>query len=173
MLEKGKWVPICCFKHDGSVHRIWDKTLVLEHTDGLLVVGNDSASVLESDGRTWQVREPAITFFFKDRWYNIICMFRQDGIHYYINIASPYIIEENNIIYIDYDLDVGIKPNQALRVLDEAEYARHRQQMGYSDQLDLILKEALYDVIKKSDKHEFPFTAEYVQKYYEEFMKLK
>ena len=34
------------------------------------------------------------------------------------NIASPYIIEEGTIKYIDYDLDLRVFPDGSFKVLD-------------------------------------------------------
>ena len=44
-------------------------------------------------------------YFFKDKWYNIIGQYKKDGIQFYCNIASPYVIDANAVKYIDYDLD--------------------------------------------------------------------
>lgn len=173
MLRIGQWTSICCFKHNNTVHRIWDKALVLENSDDLLIVGNDSANVYENDGRSWQVKEPAITIFFKKYWYNIICMIRENGIHYYCNIASPYVVKDDKIIYIDYDLDISVKPNMPLRILDEIEYQHHRKEMHYSKALDLIIKKSLFELMEKYEKHEYPFDDSKINEYYSTFLKLK
>ena len=55
-----KNVLIHCYKHDGSVHRCWDKGFVLEETDKHFIVINNRTLVTESDGRKWYTREPAI-----------------------------------------------------------------------------------------------------------------
>ena len=165
-----KWIPICCFKHDGSVHRMWDKCLVLEENEDFIVVGNIDNMVVEGDGRYWHAKDPAITVFFKDEWYNVICMLRHTGIHYYCNIASPYIMENDTIYYVDYDLDVGKRPDGLIKILDEGEYALHKQQMHYSNELDIILKEALYKVIKKVENKEFPFNDDMILKYAEKLL---
>ena len=28
-MEKIKWIRVMCFKHDGSLHRIWDKAALI------------------------------------------------------------------------------------------------------------------------------------------------
>lgn len=167
-----KWIPVCCYKHDGSVHRMWDKSLVLEETEDYIVLGNINNTVIEGDCRYWQAKDPAITFFFKDEWYNVICMLRHTGIHYYCNIASPYLMFNDTIYYVDYDLDVGKRPDGLIKILDEGEYANHRQKMHYSDKLDLILKDALYKVIKKIENEEFPFNDKKILEYAEELLSL-
>ena len=51
----------------------------------------------------------------KDRWFNIIGQLKDYGIYFYCNIATPYIIDEKVIKYIDYDLDLRVFPNEVLK----------------------------------------------------------
>lgn len=173
MFKKGQWISICSFKHNGLVHRLWNRSLVLEETDEFLVVGNDDSTVFEADGRSWKVKEPAITFFFKKNWYNIICMLRENGIHYYCNIASPYTIHNDTVIYIDYDLDLSIKPGIPLKILDENEYQRHRKELAYSLEIDYKIKEGMYDLMHRYEKNIFPFIEGKIFDYYADFLKYK
>ena len=99
----GDLYQIQCYKHNKKIHRAWDEAVLLEIHDDYLIFGNEKTKVTESDGRTWRTKEPAVLFFFKDNWYNIIGQYKKDGIYYYCNIASPFIIEDNTIKYIDYD----------------------------------------------------------------------
>ena len=41
-------------------------------------------------------------------------------------MASPFIIEENTIKYIDYDLDLRVFPDGSFKVLDRGEYKYHK-----------------------------------------------
>lgn len=75
----GQNILIHCYKHDGSIHRCWDKGLVLEETPYHFIVVNNRTLVTESDGRKWYTREPAICYFPKRKWYNVICMIRKTG----------------------------------------------------------------------------------------------
>jgi protein associated with RNAse G/E len=169
----GEWIGVCCYKHDGEVHRIWEKILVIEEGEDFLVVGNDTARVIESDGRIWQVKEPAITVFFKKEWFNVISMIRENGIHFYCNIASPFIVKDNTILYIDYDIDVGMNPSGQIRILDEQEYARHKELMQYSSTLDMRIKEALHQVLELCRRRVFPFSDTKIYEYYQQFNELK
>ncbi|MEG0981587.1 MAG: DUF402 domain-containing protein, partial [Erysipelotrichaceae bacterium] len=98
-------VYIQSFKHDGSLHRTWAKAYIIEVSETRIVGVTDRSCVIESDGRVWITREPAICFLYPDRWYNVISMIRKTGIHYYCNIASPSIYDGEAIKNIDYDLD--------------------------------------------------------------------
>src|SRR5699024_11392416 len=82
-------LPICediqikSYKHDGSLHRVWDSSIVLKGTEKVVIGANDKTVVTEGDGRSWITREPAICYFHVERWFNIIGMLKTDGIHYY------------------------------------------------------------------------------------------
>jgi protein associated with RNAse G/E len=97
-------------------------------------------------------------------------MIRSDGVHYYCNIASPSISQENSITYIDYDLDIGMSPNNNIRILDEMEYKRHSEQMEYSYELDFIIKKSMYEVISKCKKRISVF-GEIINSYYDNYFK--
>ena len=168
-LFKGEKFIIHSYKHDGNIHRSWDEAVLLEEKEDYLVFGNEKTKVVESDGRVWKTKEPAILFFYKNKWYNVIGQCKKDGIYYYCNIASPFIIESNTIKYIDYDLDLRVFPDGSFKVLDRGEYNYHKNKMNYSDEIDTILKEELTDLIEKARNKEMPFENEIIKKYYSEY----
>lgn len=162
----GKEVLIHCYKHDGSIHRCWDKGFVLDETNEHFVVMNYHTLVTESDGRMWHTREPAICYFPKNRWYNVICMIRKTGVHYYCNIASPTLYDGEALKYIDYDLDLKVFPNQSYRILDDEEYKQHASEMNYSKQLDQILKKQLEQLIHLVKEKKGPFSTYFTRHWY-------
>lgn len=168
----GHWLAIQCYKHDGSLHRCWDRGLVLANNEDYVVVATKRAKVVENNGRRWFTKEPAVTIFSKKEWWNVICMFKKDGICYYCNIASPALINFRMIKYIDYDLDVKLFPDGDLRILDEKEYQRHRDQYHYDDDLDEVLRYQIKEIVQKMKNKEFPFDDERIQKYYDKFLRL-
>lgn len=62
-LAIGSSVYIQSFKHDGTLHRTWSKGLVIDNCDEYAVVVTDHTWVVESDGRRWLTKEPAVCFF--------------------------------------------------------------------------------------------------------------
>ena len=169
----GKKYEIHGYKHDGKVHRIWDEAILLEIHDKYLVFGNERTKVTESDGRVWRTKEPAVLFFYYDSWYNIIRQYKKDGIYYYCNIASPFIIEEGAIKYIDYDLDLRVFPDGSCKVLDRGEYKYHKKVMNYPETIDKILKSELSNLIDIVRKKDVPFDKVTLDKHLEEYKKLK
>ena len=99
--KEGDFITIQSYKHDGSLHRTWRDTMVLKITENAIIGVNDHTLVTESDGRRWITREPAIVYFHKKYWFNIIAMIRDNGVSYYCNLASPFHIDQEALKYID------------------------------------------------------------------------
>lgn len=171
-IKKGDRLSIQGYKHNGDVYRNWDDTLIIEINDDYLVCANNKTKVTEIDGRCWSTKEPAILFFYKDKWYNIIAQFKKSGIYYYCNIATPYVIDANTIKYIDYDLDLRIFPDGAFRVLDRGEYEYHKCKMHYSDDLDKVINYELNNLIELYKAKKGPFDMEFLKKYYNMYIEL-
>ena len=172
-IEIGNKYSIHSYKHDGTIHRSWDEAILLEINEDYLIFGNDRTLVQESDGRTWKTKEPAILYFFKNRWFNIISQNKSDGIYYYCNMASPYIIEDNTIKYIDYDLDLRVFADGSYKVLDKSEYKYHKGVMNYPKEIDRILNEELKDLIRMAKDKEVAFNKEIIEEYYEKYKIIK
>ena len=162
----GQQVTIQSFKHNGSLHRTWSRGTLIEMRDDYWVVVTYKTLVVESNKRIWQTREPAICFFYPDRWYNVICMIRKNGVHFYCNIASPTLYDGEALKYIDYDLDLKVFPDYKYKVLDEDEYEAHRKLMGYSVELDKILKAQLQNLIEMTYNMSGPFRPDFAQYWY-------
>lgn len=169
----GDLYEIQCYKHDGKIHRAWDEAILLDIQRDYMVFGNNCTKVTESEGVVWRTKEPAIMYFFRNRWYNIIAQMKNDGIYFYCNIASPFILEEGTIKYIDYDLDLRIFPKGDFRVLDKFEYEYHKKKMGYSEKLDIVIRNALSDLINDYRKKDLMFNKELNNKYLKQYFSIK
>ncbi len=169
----GDKFEIQCYKHDKKVHRAWSEAILLDIKKDYMVFGNNKTLVTESEGTTWKTKEPAIMYYFRNKWYNIIAQMKKDGIYYYCNIATPYIIEDNTIKYIDYDLDLRIFPKGDYKILDKLEYEYHKNKMKYSDELDIVINNALKDLINEYTSGAIMFKKETNLSYLDLYMNLK
>jgi len=167
----GDHVLIHSYKHDGSIHRSWEKGLVLDTNEKRTIVMNQHTLVNESDGRIWYTREPAICYFPHDDWYNVICMIRKSGVHYYCNIASPTLYDGQALKYIDYDLDLKVFPDEGYKILDVEEYKQHAKAMHYGKELDWILHQRLNALIEMAVNKEGVFKEHFAKDWYEVFLK--
>ena len=169
----GDKLEIQCYKHNEKIHRAWDEAVVLDIKKDYIVFGNNRTKVTEAEGNVWKTNEPAIMYFFKDKWYNVIAQLKKDGIYYYCNIATPFIIEDNTIKYIDYDLDLRIFPSGEYKILDQLEYQYHRKIMNYSDSLDFVINNALNELIEFYKKGSIIFDVSANTKYHQIYENLK
>lgn len=163
----GKKYAIHCYKHNGKIHRSWDEAVLLEIHDDYVIFGNDHTKVTEANGRSWRTREPAVLYFYYNHWYNVIGQYKHDGIYYYCNLASPFIVEDGTIKYIDYDLDLRVYADGSFKVLDRNEYKYHKVLMNYPESIDLILKSELGILIDLARNKRDPFIRTMVPYYYE------
>lgn len=167
--KKGKSVSTVAYKHDGSVHRTWKKGTLLDASDDQIIALNINTLVIESTGRRWHTREPAVCVFYPNKWYNVICMIRKKGIFFYCNLASPAVLDNGAVKYIDYELDVKVWPDGTKKILDKDEYFAARLQMDYPDNIDKILWKELDDLCAKIDAKVDPFNKEFVMGWYKKY----
>ncbi|ALZ88307.1 nucleoside tri-diphosphate phosphatase [Aerococcus urinaeequi] len=170
--KEGEFITVKSYKHDGSLHRTWRDSMVLKTSDQSIIACNDHTLVVDFDGRRWVTREPALLYFHKHYWFNIITMIRPNGISYYCNLASPYVLDDEALKYIDYDLDIKIFPDGKRKLLDVDEYKDHRQLMGYSSDIDAILKDNVQELVRWINEEKGPFSKEYVDIWYERYCQL-
>lgn len=138
-LITGQKVLIHAYKHNGDIYRSWDHAVVLKNTDEYLILVNEAVIVTEVNGRKWKTHEPAIWFFFKKRWYNIISMLKDNGVHYYCNLASPFTYDGKVIKFIDYDIDIKVFPDGYSKILDLKEFNRNKINWNYPEDLQNII----------------------------------
>lgn len=171
-LKVGSKVQIHCYKHNGQIHRTWNEAVILDINEDYLVCGNHKTIVTEKDGATHKTKEPAIIYFYAHRWYNVFAQLKKPGLFYKCNIATPYLIDEDIIKFIDYDLDLKVFPDGGFRVLDRNEYKYHKKIMKYSEDLDKILQSELTDLINLKRTESGPFNKEEIDMYYQKYLSL-
>ncbi|MCQ2793816.1 MAG: DUF402 domain-containing protein [Bacilli bacterium] len=164
-----RFVQIQAYKHDGSFHRLWSHAFVVRDDEDFIVVVSNRARVIESNEHRWHTKEKAAFIFAKNEWFNTIATLREDGIHFYVNIASPAIIDQGMIKFIDYDLDIKSFPSGFNKVLDINEFNAHCRKYGYSEDLKSILKYTLEVNLARLENHEPPYQKELIDQYIANF----
>ena len=171
-IKVGDNLELHCYKHNGKINSISDRITVLDIQEDYIVCGDFKTNITESDGTSHKTKEPAVMFFYKNHWFNVLAQLKKQGLFYYCNIATPYLFDEKILKYIDYDLDLRVFPDGGYRVLDKNEYNYHKKIMHYSDELDEIIKTELDNLIKMKEKNEGPFDRAVVEKYYEKYKEI-
>ena len=87
-------------------------------------------------------------------------------------MTSPFIIEEDTIKFIDYDLDLRVFPDGSFKILDRGEYKYHKNLMHYSEKIDIIIKTELTNLINMVRKKELAFEPGSIEHYYVKYKNL-
>ena len=172
-LKVGDTLVIHCYKHNGVIYESSRVAYVIDIKDDYIVLGDENVLITKQDGRTWHTKGSAIMFFYKKRWFNIIAQLKEDGIFYYCNIASPFVIDDNALKYIDYDLDLRVFNDGAFKILDRNEYNYHKKLMKYPEEINYIIKQELSSLIEMKKASVFPFDKKRIEDYYKKFQKIK
>ena len=172
-LKVGDTLVIHCYKHNGIIYEASKVAYVIEIKKDYIVLGDENVLITKKDGRAWHTKGSSIMFFYKHRWFNIIAQLKEDGIFYYCNIASPFVIDEGTLKYIDYDLDLRVFSDGAFKILDRNEYNYHKKLMKYPKEINYIVKNELSSLIEMKKASEFPFNKETIYHYYDKFKKMK
>lgn len=167
----GNSVLVHAYKHNGSLYRVWDKAIVFEDNEEYLILVNEEVFVTEINGRKWRTNEPAIWFFPKNYWFNVICMFKDKGINYYCNIASPCIMEAQTVKYIDYDLDIKLFNDYSYKILDLKEFNRNRIAFNYSRNLVELIWQQVDELKKMIKDREGMFDHDFATETFERYTK--
>jgi len=162
----GQSVEVHSYKHNTNIHRIWHETTILDASDEMIIGANHKTLVMEADGRTWYTREPAVCYFYSHYWFNVLCMLRKDGVYFYCNLSSPYIYDQKVLKYIDYDLDIKVYPDLTYKILDEDEYRKHKKEMKYPQEIQVIIKQQLDILIDLIKTRRGPFAPGFAEHWY-------
>ena len=148
-MKIGDKYKIHCYKHNGEAYQASEETIILDIKDEYIVCGNYMVDVTEPEGHSYKTKELAIIYFYKHN----------------CNMASPYIIDDNVIKYIDYDLDLRVFPDGGYKILDHNEYKYHKKKMKYPEEIDIIINKELQKLIKMRKNNEGPFDRKEIKKY--------
>jgi uncharacterized protein len=165
-----KWITVQAYKHDGLLHREWSPAYLAKETDEWWALASRASLVTEKDGRRWMTKEHAIFILYKHEWKNIICMMKDSGVCYYVNVASPTILDEGFLRYIDYDLDVKLFPDGCVKGLDEQEFERHVLTYGYPIDLTDAIKKSYHEIQEDMAKKVFPYHPKDVLSLFDSFV---
>ncbi|MEG2198393.1 MAG: DUF402 domain-containing protein [Malacoplasma sp.] len=156
-----KKIMVHAYKRNNWLYRVWEFPQIVASTNDYICVYLKKCKVITSekvDSENFfhsSNKKNAFWFFFPSEWFNIIATIEEDFkvISYYVNIASPFIFEEEAIKYYDFDLDVIMKSNDCskFKVLDKNEYKVNKVTCNY----EKTLQDKIEETIKLFENKEF------------------
>lgn len=155
----GRRLILRATKYDGSAH--WIQPFRVVSDDGQLLVVEYTARtpIFTSRG---EFRSPydSRVYFWRDRWYNVFRLSKPGcGLAlWYCNITTPPNVDGCYIHYVDLDLDVAVRPDGTVSVLDEEEFEENRRRYGYPADVVRQAREAVAEVVALAKANGFPFS---------------
>lgn len=155
----GTRVLLRATKYDGTAH--WIQPFQVVSDDGNLLVASYKARTPIYTSRG-EFRSPydSLVYFWRDRWFNVFRLSRPGCplALWYCNVTTPPQFDGCQIGYIDLDLDVKVLPNRCFELLDEDEFAAHREKYGYPEDVVGNAEAAAQELIAMVRTREFPFS---------------
>lgn len=164
-------VNIKAFKHNGTLYRQLTGNKVLFQNDEYTLVLSIMTKVEELNGQKWYCKDPVLWWFFKNKFYNFSVTVRDGECFFYVNLASPAIISNNSIRYIDYDLDIKKSNGVPAKVLDKKEFDKNKKLFKYDPKLIKIIDKSLRDLVKMMNEEIEPFKKDYVKELVDNLIK--
>lgn len=146
-------------KFDGAAH--WIQPFQVVSDDGTLLVAQYRARTPIYTSRG-EFRSPydSRVYFWRDRWYNVFRLSRP-GCQlalWYCNITTPPTFDGCQLGYVDLDLDVAVRPNGCIQLLDEDEFEEHQRKYGYPVETVEKAEAAAREVMRLARCGAFPFS---------------
>ncbi len=133
------------------------------HEDGpLLITSNHAQQELSTPYGPWKTPWDTRNHFWSDRWYNVMLLEKPNGgglEGFYCNVTTPARFDDENVTYIDLDLDLRVSALGTLEVLDEDEFLDNSVRMGYSPDVIRESRRALEELKRLAVAAEGPFAA--------------
>ncbi len=145
-------------KFDGTAH--WIQPFRVEADDGTLLIASCGARtpIFTSRG---EYRSPydSRMYCWRDRWFNVIRLSRPGCKTelWYCNITTPPVYDGQEVTYVDLDLDVSVRPNGCIELLDSDEFVVHRERFGYPSDVVKSAEDAVQQVAELARRSAFPF----------------
>lgn len=154
----GQRILLRATKFDGAPHWIQPFTVVSD--DGNLLVAKYRARTPIYTSRG-EFRSPydSYVYFWRDRWFNVFRLSRpRCGVSlWYCNVTTPPVLEGTTLRYVDLDLDVSVRPDGCIELLDADEFEEHRQLYAYPIDVVEAAQRAAESVRGMAQRREFPF----------------
>lgn len=146
-------------KYDGTAH--WIQPFTVESDDGNLLVTSYRARTPIYTSRG-EFRSPydSRVYFWRDRWYNVFRLSRPNCplALWYCNVTTPPVFDGRHLGYVDLDLDVAVRPDGCIELLDEDEFELHQRTYGYPAGVVSRAEDAANEVTELARSGAFPFS---------------
>jgi protein associated with RNAse G/E len=148
-MQIGERIRVAAYKSDGTRYRCWYATVeALE--PNLIVTISPAGHRVEDTSGGWVSQHSIRSYYWLDRWYCLLEVYAADGTleEIYVNINSPIQIEDSELKFTDYELDVSRELPCGARIVDEDEFREAAREYGYSEEFQRACYETARQAIE-------------------------
>jgi protein associated with RNAse G/E len=148
-MKAGDKIHVCACKTDGTVYRSWHTMIESVDADSIVTISPAGGMVEDRARIIYQVEHILRSYYWFDKFYNLIEVFDTQGnlVEIYINIASPPEFENGMMSFKDHELDVTRYPSKAAQLIDEDEFAeaavKYQYTQEFQDRMYAVAEEVL------------------------------
>ena len=152
-------ITVRVLKYDGSEYRKWQATLAERRGPLLLLTAEFEDEVSHDLMGTIHRGTKTIEYYWLDRWYSVFRFLDSEGqtTLYYCNINMPPEFSDDELRYIDLDIDILVRPNLTYQLLDLDDFESNARLMSYSHEMIERAKAATDELIGMIGRMDFPF----------------
>ncbi|KAF0820966.1 hypothetical protein KIS4809_0493 [Bacillus sp. ZZV12-4809] len=154
-----KAVKIKSLKFPNILHYEWEGELISHTSDYLLVLCKPGRKLIHHTKNTvFTIDNTSIEYFSLKEWFTA-AMEVEDGkvVSAYCNVAKPSLFNNEEISFVDLDLDFIQEKNKGWTVVDEDEFEINCIKYGYSEELKVEALRALERLKEVVRQGNFPF----------------
>ena len=166
-------MTIKALKYPNIPHYEW-KGELLDKTDEYVIIKcNPGREIIHhSKGQVFTINHTTIEMFSLKEWYTVAMDIEENKIiSYYCNIAKPSILKDNELSFVDLDLDVVKMKDQDWEVVDQDEFIENSVKYQYPQELKEKAIQALKQLQDKINNKEFPFNESFKKEYLNDLTK--
>jgi protein associated with RNAse G/E len=137
-MQIGDQMQVKAYKSDGTCYRWWQATVEAIEENLIITIAPAGKRVEAIDGG-WVSTGAIRTFYWLHKPYSLLEVYTPGGElgdgelnEIYVNINSLVQIEPGQLSYVDYELDVTLRPPDAARIVDQDEFAEAIILYGYT-----------------------------------------
>ena len=148
-MKTGDKIRVCARKTDGTVYRSWQATIESVTADSIVTIAPAGSSVFNIKGEDYPIRHHYRSYYWFDKFYNLIEIFETSGelFHIYINVASPPEFKNGIMSFKDHELDISRYVPKPAELIDEDEFAeaaiKYQYSQEFQDKMYIAANEAL------------------------------
>ena len=158
-MTAGEEITVVSRKYDGRIRRSWKCRLLRQEPPMLELVGEFDQEVVHTDLGLIRRGTVSYEYYWTNRWYNVFRFHEPEGElkYFYCNINTPPTFNDGNLEYVDLDIDLLVRPDYSIAILDELEFEANAEAFAIPEDVRQRARKSVDELTDVIERREFPF----------------